>query len=279
MAIEISPDFLSTSNGNIFFLETARENSWNKNLVILIPPFAEEMNKSRKIFSSFQHQLSSNKYRTVLFDLFGTGDSQGEFSDATWLLWQQNLIDIIKYVFEKYPEVKINFVALRTGALLLNNSLHQLPNHYSSAIHQIHYWNPVFNASQFINQFLRLKLTGDIIRADGEKLTTKTLKQQLLKQGTMEVAGYQLSADLVEEFEQADASLPKLDNLHNIHFYEISSSAKITSALSNYISKLQEHHYQIETHSLTGPKFWVSQEICISQPLIDLTTSHMGNSS
>ncbi len=279
MAIEISPDFLSTNNGTIFFLETASESSWNKNLVILIPPFAEEMNKSRKIFSSFQHHLSSNKYRTVLFDLFGTGDSQGEFSDATWLLWQQNLIDIIKYVFEQYPEVRINFVALRTGALLLNNSLHQLPKYLSSAIHQIHYWNPVFNATQFVNQFLRLKLTGDIMRENGEKLTTKTLRQQLLKQGTMEVAGYQLSAELVEEFEQADASLPKLDNLHIIHFYEISSSAKITSALSNYISKLQEHHYQIETHSLTGPKFWVSQEICISQPLIDLTTSHMGNSS
>ena len=65
-------------------------NSIQKHL-LLICPFAEEMNKSRHIYSLLARQLCLSGIACYLLDYRGTGDSSGDFGEATIDKWLEDL--------------------------------------------------------------------------------------------------------------------------------------------------------------------------------------------
>ena len=119
------PEFLDLTSGRLFSLKVfAARNSQNK-AIIFIPPFAEEMNKSRKMMKSML-EVAAEHGDGFLFDLFGTGDSQGHFEQATWAKWKQNLGDYVDSVMFSGHYSNIEFICLRTGSLLLNDWLNDI---------------------------------------------------------------------------------------------------------------------------------------------------------
>ena len=59
--------------------------------IIHIPAFAEEMNKSRRMLAMQAQAFAGQGYAVLVLDLFGTGDSSGDFGEATWDIWLQNI--------------------------------------------------------------------------------------------------------------------------------------------------------------------------------------------
>ena len=55
-----------------------------------LPPFAEEMNHSRRMATLQAHRLAALGIDVLVVDLFGTGDSAGDFADARWETWQED---------------------------------------------------------------------------------------------------------------------------------------------------------------------------------------------
>ena len=52
--------------------------------VLVLPAFAEEMNRCRAMVALQARAWSAQGVGTLVVDGFGTGDSAGEFADATW---------------------------------------------------------------------------------------------------------------------------------------------------------------------------------------------------
>ena len=52
--------------------------------LLVLPSFAEEMNRCRAMVSLQARVLAEAGVGTLVLDPFGTGDSAGEFADATW---------------------------------------------------------------------------------------------------------------------------------------------------------------------------------------------------
>src|SRR3546814_14337350 len=52
--------------------------------LVYLPPFAEEMNRSRRMAALQARALAALGIDVLLLDLFGTGDSAGDFRDARW---------------------------------------------------------------------------------------------------------------------------------------------------------------------------------------------------
>ena len=65
--------------------------------VIHVPAFAEEMNKCRPMVSRQARGLAESGIAVVVPDLSGTGDSEGEFSSATWLNWKADLAYLVHW--------------------------------------------------------------------------------------------------------------------------------------------------------------------------------------
>ena len=54
----------------------------------MVPPFAEEMNKCRPMVTEVALGLAESGIASIVPDLYGTGDSGGDFSEGDWETWQ-----------------------------------------------------------------------------------------------------------------------------------------------------------------------------------------------
>ena len=83
----MQPFFLEGRGGPLFALYHPPLAGEPRAIVVHCPAFAEEMNKSRRMVALQARAFVEQGLGTLVFDLFGTGDSAGDFGDATWDGW------------------------------------------------------------------------------------------------------------------------------------------------------------------------------------------------
>ncbi len=266
--------FLDTPHGRIFCMHTrARGDA----CLVVVPPFAEEMNKSRRMWSLLAAQLAAQGIATLIPDLHGTGESDGDFADARWQSWREDLELACRFAREQGAR-RIALLGVRLGALL---ALDYLGTDAALAaahggIVQLILWQPVLNGQQHMNQFLRLKLAAGLRQAAARE-TTATLRERLARGERLEVAGYELSRELLAAIDALDAqalaqalapaSAPRVDWL------EVSTleTLALLPASERLIEKWRVAGVQVRSRVVRGEAFWALQEITIAPELNALT--------
>jgi exosortase A-associated hydrolase 2 len=155
--------------------------------LLLLPPFGEEMNKSRRTLAWSARSFARHGWAVLALDLGGTGDSAGDFGDATWAGWLEDVgcaLDLMKRRFGTQPTLW----GVRGGSLLAAA--------VDGEAHDVLLWQPVINGDAYLTQLLRLRVANDAF-AGREGTTTKQLRAQLEAGETLEVAGYDLNPELV----------------------------------------------------------------------------------
>lgn len=236
--------------------------------VIIVPPFAEELNKSRKMSADFARAVASDKESKTavyLIDLFGCGDSGGDLIDASWALWQRNVYDLIQQLALENPQAKCNLIGIRLGASLIiectRRFLKDTPPH-------LIFWQPVLNGKLFIGQFLRLKIAAAM--AVGLKLSSQEIRDEIAENQGVEVAGYYVSSALISDIEQV--VLTSNDTVvygESISWFEVGT--KDDGALLITSTKTVEKwgsSVDIATAYIHDQPFWQTAEITIANKLI-----------
>lgn len=249
------PAFIQGGQGNLFTFgcwpsDTQKQ---RKQGILLIPPFAEEMNKSRRMLIQQAKQLAQQGYAALLVDLFGTGDSEGDFKDATWECWCDDISVAHRWLTDQGVE-KVSAIGLRTGALLLADMLAQK----SIELETLVLWQPVIEGSQFLNQFFRLRLAAEMSAEGQEKLSIGQIKQELSDQGSTEIAGYTITQNLVETMSQKSL-LAMVSNVPSqLHWCEVmqASGRPLTVATQKAVDKLAEAGVNVNLHKIRGYPFW-----------------------
>ncbi|HEX6736185.1 MAG TPA: hydrolase 2, exosortase A system-associated, partial [Azonexus sp.] len=88
----MQPDFLTVHGGQRFCLFHPAQDGVAKGAVLYLHPFAEEMNKARRMAALQSRALAAAGYDVLQFDLLGCGDSSGDFADATWPAWREDVL-------------------------------------------------------------------------------------------------------------------------------------------------------------------------------------------
>src|SRR5215472_6075674 len=83
--------FLPAAVGQRFCIYHAASGPLARGSLLYIHPFAEEMNKSRRMVALQARSFSNAGYAVLQIDLMGCGDSSGDFADATWESWVQDV--------------------------------------------------------------------------------------------------------------------------------------------------------------------------------------------
>jgi pimeloyl-ACP methyl ester carboxylesterase len=83
--------------------------------LVVVPPFAEEMNRCRLWLSQTTIRLAAGGVQTLLFDLPGTGDSPMPWQAATWDIWVQATRQAIAWGTSTGPT---HVMGVRFGGLL-----------------------------------------------------------------------------------------------------------------------------------------------------------------
>jgi exosortase A-associated hydrolase 2 len=133
-------------------------------------------------------------------------------------------------------------------------------------------WQPVTSGAQLITQFLRLRLSSEMLSGAAATTGTESLRAQLAEGRALEIAGYELAPELVSAIERLD--LTALAPQHvPAHWFEINAEGKPSPALRRASQAWRAAGAEIDVQAVRGEPFWSSVEISECPELI-AATSH-----
>lgn len=157
--------------------------------IVYLHPFAEEMNRSRAVVARQARSFAAAGYAVLQMDLYGCGDSAGDFGDAHWAHWRSDAQAAICLMRDRF-DVPLCLWGLRAGALLASEAAREY-----DAETPLLLWQPVLSGRQHLQQFLRLSLAADMLKGRGQS-GTEHLLEKLESGEQVEVVGYSLSSAL-----------------------------------------------------------------------------------
>lgn len=231
--------------------------------VVYIHPFAEELNRSRRMAALQARAFAAAGFAVLQMDLYGCGDSSGNLADASWSAWLSDALMARNWLLHKTGHVPWLW-GLRSGCLLAAEVVRQEGG--DSA--QLLFWQPVVSGRQHLNQFLRLKLASDMVQG-ARGSGTAHLAAQLAEGEVVEVAGYGLSHPLASGLERAN-----LDGMpvgSSVACIELAGAkgAEVSPVLAGQVARWQAGGSACEAQCLEGAPFWQAMEVELSPALIE----------
>lgn len=237
---------------------------------VVAPPFAEELNRSRRTLALSGRTLAGAGHTMILVDLYGCGDSPGEFGDATWRVWCDDIQETASWA-AKHFRCAPALLTVRAGSLFLPDVGHMFERFVL--------WQPVLEGEKYLRQVLRLKVTRD--KLSGAQSSIGDLWEQLTRGEQLEVAGYTLSPDLV--LPMARRSLSDWSpHLHEILWLETGNETQgdLGPASLSVVRELETRGIDVICRWVQGPQFWNTIEISESTALAGATLDMLsGNGS
>ncbi|WP_420474436.1 hydrolase 2, exosortase A system-associated [Noviherbaspirillum sp. ST9] len=264
------PFFLDVGSGDRFCIYHAPlDEGAIRGAYVYIHPFAEEMNKSRRMAALQARSFAMAGYAVLQIDLFGCGDSSGDFVEANWDIWKDDLRAAVAWLERKTGSVA-GLWGLRLGALLALD----LANEAHRPFQDLLLWQPVVNGEAFLTQFLRMRLASEMLGTGAEKTSgTQVMRERLSKGEAMEIAGYELAPALAARIDSLNAAHLTIASTP-IHWFEVVAEhgRPMPPASARIASGWEERGVQIHRHLIAGSSFWASQEITECPELLKATT-------
>jgi len=267
-----TPLFIPNEIGSLFVMYYTPLSNSRSECVLHIPAFAEEMNKARHMVAMQAEAWAEQGYAVLVLDLWGTGDSQGDFSEATWSIWLSNIVTAQEWLQEQGYST-INLWGLRSGNLLALDYL----QHNNTCVDKLICWQPVLNGELFIMQFLRLRIAATMMNKSKTQEKTSDLKLKLVNGQSVEVAGYLLNPELVMPMSSIQAKFLNINNVKQINIFEMVESSEVSEnhVTNQWLKQLSDNNNKVSLDVIKGSHFWATQEITESVDLIKLSSQRI----
>jgi len=256
-------EFIGESGSRLFTLLRAADVATGE-CTLVVPPFAEEMNKCRRIVTDFARRTRSEGRAALCVDLAGTGDSEGEFVDARVERWIDDLGRAIDWSASLGWRVT-SVLGIRFGAILAAAFVRQRQLDLSRII----FWQPATSGARLIDQFLRIRVVAS--RMEGVRGETIAELRGRLKAGeTIEVAGYALSGVLCADIDSLELHRELSATFPPISWFEVIADieAPIAPGTQRALEKARALGCRVDHKQATGELFWLSTEIVTNAALV-----------
>lgn len=264
---QVMPFFLNAAPGSRFCLYYPPAHGPCRMNVLYIHAFAEEMNKSRRMVALQARSLSEMGIGVLVMDLYGCGDSDGDFADARWEIWRDDIAHAVRWL-KRRADAPLALWGLRLGVPLMLSYARDSGEAFECLL----MWQPVISGDVHLTQFLRLRLANEMLAGAATRTGTRELKESLKAGHILEIAGYELSPQLAGAME--GISLAALGPPASAcHWFEITHGApEILPAGRRVIEEWKKCGISPATHVVTGEPFWATQEIVECPTLIAATS-------
>lgn len=264
------PFFIAAGDGERFCLyHEPNPGVPPRGVILYVHPFAEEMNKSRRMVALQARAFANSGFGVLQIDLYGCGDSSGDLRQANWDLWLADLACARKWLEQR--DIGPYYVwGLRLGALLaLDHARKARPA-------GLILWQPSLSGRGYLNQFARLQSAGRLF-SDAPGVEQDT-----------EIAGYGISPSLSDTIRQLDAASMSPhcpvqwlelnatpQDAASIYAEAAGASPSLQPASALLIERWREEGTEVNAQAIHGDPFWTSAEISISRALLDATSIPM----
>jgi exosortase A-associated hydrolase 2 len=252
------PFFLTSMEGECFCLYHAPASGQTpRGAILYVHPFAEEMNKSRRMAALQARAYANAGYGVLQIDLHGCGDSSGDVADARWDIWLDDLARGRRWLMERCGG-PFHLWGLRLGALLALDFSTRAP------VDALILWQLAISGRAHLNQFARMQSAA---RLFGELPSTAR------PDDGQEIAGYLIAPELLAAINQADAA--ELTPRRPVQWLELSvmEPPVLQPASTLLVQRWRDDGADVQTHPVHGVPFWSSAEISESPELLTATLS------
>lgn len=262
------PFFLDTGDGYRFCIHHPPRQDIEVGAVVYLHPFAEEMHKSRRMAALQSRALASAGFHVLQIDLLGCGDSSGDFGDATWEAWIDDGLRAVAWL-TKTSSAPLWLWGLRTGGLLAGDIASRIAQPGRLVL-----WNPVVSGRQYLLQFLRLKLAGEMMSGDAKGGMAR-IRESLDRGESVEVAGYLLNPTMARSLETKELAPPPLARM--LYWFDTAPRAEpeLSPAVKFAIERWTSAGSKAEGIAVSGPTFWQTTEIEDAPALLDATLARL----
>jgi exosortase A-associated hydrolase 2 len=238
--------------------------------VLYVHPLAEEMNKSRRMAALQARALAASGWFVLQPDLFGCGDSDGDFGDADWQRWLAD-VDEARDWLRAHTGYEPVLWGLRAGCLLACATASR-----ASTRAELVLWQPVISGRQHLTHWLRLGVASRLLGAsNADRSGTQELHARFARGETVQIAGYPTTGAMIAGLEKAELAPPATPS--RIAWFEVAGSddATLTPASRARIDAWRAQGHDACGHAVRGLPFWQTQEIAEVPALVAATTAVM----
>lgn len=246
-----------------------------RGLIVYVHPFAEELNKTRRMAALQARALAQAGYGVLQIDLLGCGDSSGDFADARWDAWIADILQASQWLDRHAANAQTPrwLWSLRGGCLLAADAVRAM----AKPCHLL-LWQPSYaSGALLLQQFLRLQLAADLLASAEQrnKGAMDALRQRLAAGETLDIAGYRLAPELASAIDRVrlDPPPPAPGTLPRLCILEASSHtpAEPSPLALRTQATWQAAGWRTRVQAATGPAFWQSSEIEEAPALLTAT--------
>lgn len=243
--------------------------------VVYAHPFCEEMNKARRMAALQSRRLAAEGYAVLQVDLFGCGDSSGDFSDASWRIWKQDLKFALGWLKSRV-DGPLGLWGLRLGATLAAD----VARDPAVGIEHLLLWQPVSNGEQFLTQFLRLRLAAEMLAEGAAQSGVRELRETLGRGLPLEIAGYNLHPHLAAEIDALSLA-DLVPAVRRVHCLEVNAMAepKLSPASQRALEVWRSKGLDVRAAAVRGEPFWSTIEVTECEALLAATESSLRGAS
>jgi len=249
----VEPFFFDAEPGTRFCLYHApNPQAEARGAILYVHPFAEELNRTRRMAALQARAFAAQGYAVLQVDLFGCGDSCGDFADGDWTLWKHDLALAAGWLAERTCGGPLMLWGVRLGGLLALEVASALTPD------AIVLWQPFMSGRACINQFLRQRLAERLADpATGAPRSTAALRAQLAVHGVIEVGGYEVAMRLVRAIDACDAAHVQLPPC-TVHWFASAGPAesKVAASAARLAARWAGDGVALHFHPVGGVAVW-----------------------
>lgn len=232
--------------------------------VIYLPPFGEEMNRSRRMAALFGRRLAAAGEALLVLDPSGTGDSGGAFADARWDHWRADARAAVAWL-RRQSLAPMAAVGLRTGAVLALTLARD--EHLDHCV----LWQPVIKGEMFLSQLLRVRVAAGLETGGGE--TVRGLRERLAAGETLNVAGYEITPGIAADLDGLTLKQAGEGYGGRLTWLQVAADpcAPVTPAAGAVVEGWMRRRVDAEIRLVAGEPFWSIEETTLAPALLEET--------
>lgn len=263
-ALPLLPFFLPASGGQRYcLLHLPPPGQAARGGILYVHPFAEELNKSRHVAAAQARAFAAAGYSVLQIDLFGCGDSSGDFGEARWDIWHNDLHLACAWLAQRVNG-PLTVWGLRLGALLALDFASNPP----LPLARLLLWQPELDGRRVIDRFLRLRLAAGMLAGGGQEAPGHA-RAALAESEPVEVAGYLLAPALAHAIDDVSAST--LQPAVPVYWLDYRGPEQAAAPLPPLARQWRDQGAAVHVASFGDGPFWHSGELLACPQLLDAT--------
>jgi exosortase A-associated hydrolase 2 len=235
--------------------------------IVYVHPFAEEMNKARRMAAIASRSLARLGYTVLQIDLHGCGDSSGEMLTTTVETWRTDIEGAATWMLEQ-GYAPLTVWGLRFGALLAVEWSRQTSTPHESLL----LWQPVASGEVHLSQFLRIGMASEMLSSSDGKAGAGRMRHRLSAGEVVQVAGYDITPELACEMDAL--RMDKQSVARPVDWFEVVSdqAGDFPPAARRSVDIWRQSGVVVAAHLVRGVPFWATVEIADCPELIEATS-------